>query len=223
MMASKTFAPSSQNSDPNQEETPSDNVQFGSDLRLNDLEGSDSDESYEPPRTTTSQQSNQTLERSVTELQPVTPRTCTFAVKSRDLLVASNGTDRREKPAHGRTSHRLPSPRVGVAPADENEVWTSRCPSPSQFILRPMMPGYRMTPDRGYSSSAVQCYGVEVGGESEPPDLGLKQAIPAMPLTLAILCCIFNIVCPGLGKSHAIYVQYAPVCQGTDLLGFTRL
>lgn len=215
MMANKTFVPSPQlNSDPNQEETPGacDNVHFGSDLRINDQEGSICDESYEPTKTTT--RSLLASESSTTELQhAVTPRT-TFAVKSRDL-IASNGADRREKTADGRPLQRLPSPRVGVAPADENEAWTPRSPSPSQFILRPVMPGYRMTADPGYStSSAVHRYGVEVGGGSEPPDLGLKQAIPAMPLTLAILCCIFNIVCPGLGKSHAIYVCPIAVCQG---------
>jgi hypothetical protein len=28
----------------------------------------------------------------------------------------------------------------------------------------------------------------------------LYNAIPCMPLPVAILCCIFNIVCPGLGE-----------------------
>lgn len=43
----------------------------------------------------------------------------------------------------------------------------------------------------------------------------LYNAIPRMPLGLAVLCCLFNIVIPGVGKL-VFYTINGPIAQNRD-------
>ena len=97
------------------------------------------------------------------------------------------------------------SPRVAPEPS------SPRSPSPKDFFWGPVMPGYPTSlPDsdemKGGQSTmvirqTVQLEQTQTSSNSDA-DIGLRQAIPVMPMYLAVICCILNAISPGLGKLH---------------------
>lgn len=132
------------------------------------------------------------------------------------------GTHRKRSDDSGKTKSKvnrkvklLPSPRVGIALDDGQADLSPRAPSPSQIIWRPVMPGYTATTPTGplaYGSGVpvVIQRTIEVHRSVEQPDVGLKQAIPAMPMYLAIICLVFNIISPGLGNYTIVPTDQPP-------------
>ena len=85
-----------------------------------------------------------------------------------------------------------------------------RSPSPSDFFWGPVMPGYpTSTPKcdelKGGQSTMVIRQTVELqqtqtSNNNSDGDIGLRQAIPIMPMYLAVACCLLNAISPGLGE-----------------------
>lgn len=128
-------------------------------------------------------------------------------------VATHTGTNRNRLDDPGKTSNSkssrkvklLPSPRVGVALDDGRADLTPRAPSPSQIIWRPVMPGYTAATspsggDLACGSPVVIQRTIEIHRSVDQPEVGLKQAIPAMPMYLAITCLVFNVISPGLGN-----------------------
>ena len=102
------------------------------------------------------------------------------------------------------------SPRV--AP----ELPSPRSPSPKDFFWGPVMPGYPTSlPDsddvKGGQSTmvirqTVQLEQTQTSNNSSDADIGLRQAIPIMPMSLAVICCVLNAISPGLGKIFACQI-----------------
>ena len=92
--------------------------------------------------------------------------------------------------------------RVGVAPETETSSPRSS-PTAEDFVWRPVMPGYV----GGVPLTVVQQKTVEIKqtestrsrDDDDDDDDGLKQTIPVMPLPVAVVCCMLNVVSPGLG------------------------
>ena len=120
------------------------------------------------------------------------------------------------------------SPRV--AP----ELPSPRSPSPKDFFWGPVMPGYPTPlPDsdevKGGQSTmvirqTVQLEQTQTSNNGSDADIGLRQAIPIMPMSLAVICCVLNAISPGLGKIY-------PSClsdsnnhrlQAVKCLGYTQ-
>ncbi|ESO05084.1 hypothetical protein HELRODRAFT_172102 [Helobdella robusta] len=84
---------------------------------------------------------------------------------------------------------------------------SSRAPSP--FIWRPVMPGY--TTEKGNAKSVNETSPSSLSAAAATPaetattaaTLSFKRAIPAMHISLAVMCLICNILCPGFGKLDA--------------------
>ena len=97
------------------------------------------------------------------------------------------------------------SPRV--AP----DLPSPRSPSPKDFFWGPVMPGYpTLPPDsdelKGGQSTmvirqTVQLEQTQTSNNSDG-DIGLRQAIPIMPMYLAVVCCLMNVISPGLGEIY---------------------
>ena len=97
------------------------------------------------------------------------------------------------------------SPRV--AP----ELPSPRSPSPKDFFWGPVMPGYPTSPPysddvkAGQSTmvirQTVQLEQTETSNNNSDADIGLRQAIPIMSIQLAVVCCLLNVISPGLGKT----------------------
>jgi len=72
-----------------------------------------------------------------------------------------------------------------------------------------VMPGYPTSlPDsddvKGGQSTmvirqTVQLEQTQTSNNSSDADIGLRQAIPIMPMSLAVICCVLNAISPGLG------------------------
>jgi len=87
-----------------------------------------------------------------------------------------------------------------------------RSPSPKEFFWGPVMPGYPTSPlesdelKGGQSTmvirQTVQMEQTQISNNNSDGDIGLRQAIPIMPMYLAIVCCLLNILSPGLGETH---------------------
>jgi len=103
----------------------------------------------------------------------------------------------------------FPSPRVAAAPPDSSEDVSHQTPSPSSFLWHPVKPGYYLPSPQERDRSIVISRTVQIQPSAQqhntlqPPkdsETGLKKAIPEMPMFLAIVCLIFNVLLPGFGK-----------------------
>ena len=89
---------------------------------------------------------------------------------------------------------------------------TPRLPEePKEFFWGPVMPGYPTSPPdsdelKSVPSTMVIRQTVQLEQTSQTSnnnadgDIGLRQAIPVMPIYLAVACCLMNVISPGLGK-----------------------
>jgi len=88
-----------------------------------------------------------------------------------------------------------------------------RSPSPKEFFWGPVMPGYPTSPlecdelKGGQSTmvirQTVQLEQTQTSNNNSDGDIGLRQAIPVMPMYLAVVCCLLNVVSPGLGETYS--------------------
>ena len=88
-------------------------------------------------------------------------------------------------------------------------------PTPKDFFWGPVMPGYPTSlPDadqtkRSQSTMVIrQTVQLEQtqtsNNSSDVADIGLRQAIPVMPIYLAVFCCLLNAISPGLGNTQSV-------------------
>ena len=99
------------------------------------------------------------------------------------------------------------------------ELPSPRSPSPKEFFWGPVMPGYPTSaPDsdelKGGQSTmvirqTVQLEQTQTSNNTSDGDIGLRQAIPIMPMYLAVVCCLLNTLSPGLGE----ILRYVNICQ----------
>lgn len=77
---------------------------------------------------------------------------------------------------------------------------TSPSPKPTDFyIWQPMKPGYAVRLESpGLMALSRRLTARPSAGQSESR---LRQAIPAMPRLWSVICCLLNVLLPGLGKS----------------------
>lgn len=77
---------------------------------------------------------------------------------------------------------------------------TSPSPKPTDFyIWQPMKPGYAVRLESpGLMALSRRLTARASAGQSESR---LRQAIPAMPRLWSAICCLLNVLLPGLGKS----------------------
>ena len=116
------------------------------------------------------------------------------------------------------------SPRV--AP----ELPSPRSPSPKEFFWGPVMPGYPTSPPdsdelKGGKSTmvikqTVQLEQTQTSNNGPDSDIGLRQAIPVMPMYLAVVCCLLNAISPGLGE---IFLLLSFIDQASRPVAFEKL